>query len=348
MKNYKTLNIRGTVLDKHQLETYLEKIASEHLLKNNSNKGTYPIPIMKNNFEFIKKVYNLLNEHIKQGINIHPAGEWLLDNFYIIEETVKIIEKELSLKKYTNLIAIANGPYNGFARIYVLAAEMVAYTDNKIDSKNLKFLISSYQNKKTLSMQEIWNIQNFLQIALIQNIKEICESIYISQIQKSKVNNIIERLIEKKHTVKQKFTLTEKYKQKEMLFTEMKYPFIEYMSYRLKKYGKESYGYLNILEEQVNKMGATIDEVIKKEHFAIAKRKVSIGNAINSIKDISRINFQDIFEEINGVEEILKKDPANIYEKMNYKTKEYYRSKIQELSTKTKISEIYIITKALE
>ena len=27
MKNYKTLNIRGTVLDKHQLETYLEKIA---------------------------------------------------------------------------------------------------------------------------------------------------------------------------------------------------------------------------------------------------------------------------------------------------------------------------------
>ena len=348
MKNYKTLNIRGTVLDKHQLETYLEKIASEHLLKNNSDKETYPIPILKNNFEFIKKVYNLLNDNIKQGINIHPAGEWLLDNFYIIEETAKIIEKELTLKKYTNLISIANEPYKGFARIYVLAAEMVAYTDNKIDSKNLKFLISSYQNKKTLSMEEIWSIQNFLQIALIQNIKEICESIYISQIQKSKVNNIIERLIEKKHTVKQRFTLAEKYKQKEMLFTEMKYPFIEYMSYRLKKYGKESYGYLNILEEQVNKMGTTIDEVIKKEHFAIAKRKVSIGNAINSIKDISRINFQDIFEEINGVEEILKKDPANIYEKMNYKTKEYYRSKIQELSTKSKISEIYIITKALE
>ena len=48
MKNYKTLNIRGTVLDKHQLETYLEKIASEHLLKNNSDKETYPIPILKN------------------------------------------------------------------------------------------------------------------------------------------------------------------------------------------------------------------------------------------------------------------------------------------------------------
>ena len=31
------------------------------------------------------------------------------------------------------------------------------------------------------------------------------------------------------------------------------------------------------------------------------------------------------------VEEILKKDPAEIYSKMTYKTKEYYRNKIKEL-----------------
>ena len=33
---------------------------------------------------------------------------------------------------------------------------------------------------------------------------------------------------------------------------------------------------------------------------------------------------------------------------MTYKTKEYYRNKIKELSIKTKISEIYITSKALE
>ena len=46
----------------------------------------------------------------------------------------------------------------------------------------------------------------------------------------------------------------------------MKYPFIEYMSYRLKRYGKKGIGYLNVLEEQVNKMGTSIADVIKKEH----------------------------------------------------------------------------------
>ncbi|HOZ55295.1 MAG TPA: hypothetical protein PK993_04585 [Clostridia bacterium] len=42
----------------------------------------------------------LLNEHIKLGISIHPAGEWVLDNYYIIENSVKMIIKDLTLKKY--------------------------------------------------------------------------------------------------------------------------------------------------------------------------------------------------------------------------------------------------------
>ena len=120
------------------------------------------------------------------------------------------------------------------------------------------------------------------------------------------------------------------------------------MSYRLKKYGRQAVSYLNILEEEVNKMGTTVSEIIKKEHFDIALKKVSIGNSIKSIKELSRINFLEIFEKINGVEEILKKDPANVYSKMDYKTKSYYRNRIKEISKKTKISEIYIANKALQ
>ena len=73
-----------------------------------------------------------------------------------------------------------------------------------------------------------------------------------------------------------------------------------------------------------------------------------MGNSITSIKAIQRINFIDIFEEINQVDEILKQDPANVYDKMDYKTKIYYRNAIKELSKKTKISEIYIAKKCLE
>lgn len=346
MKNYRNLNIKGVVLDKAQLENYLEKMASDHILQSNSSKDTYPIPKMKENFEIIEEVYNLLNEHIKLGIPIHPAGEWLLDNFYMLEETYQTVIKEMPLKKYTNFLGISNGTYKGFARIYVLAAEIVAYTDNKIETKVLSDLLNAYQKKKTLSMEEIWNIGIFIQIALIQNIKDICEKIYFSQMQKYRVENILERLVENKQTLKYK-NLGD-YKQRVKGYGEMKYPFIEYMSYRLKKYGKAAYPFINILEEQVNKLGTSIDEVVRKEHFDLALKKVSMANSITSIKELLRMDFMQIFQTINGVEEILKKDPANVYNKMDYKTKEYYRNKVKEISLKTKISEIYIANKLLE
>lgn len=346
--NYRYLNIKGAVLDNYQLEKYMEKIATSHDVELTSSIATYPIPRLKDNYRFIEKTYNLLNKHIKMGINLYPAGEWLLDNFYIIEETFKTVCKEMTIAKYKKLPVITTGMYKGFSRIYVVASEIVAYTDNKINDEILNLAISAYQRRKTLSMEEIWNLWIFLEIAIIENIRNICEKIYSSQMQKYKVESIIERLVEKKDTNTQIFKpIKDDYKQN-VSYKEMKYPFIEYMSYKLKSAGKKGLPYLEILEEQVNKMGMTISGAITKEHYDIAATKVSMGNSIISIKEILRVNFLDLFENINGVEEILKKDPANVYIKMDYKTKEDYRNKIKQISEKTKISEIYIANKVLE
>lgn len=316
MKETRKLKITGTMLEKSQLENHLEKIASNHNTISKSQKDTYPVPQMLENFRTIEEVYNLLNEHLKLGINIHPAGEWLLDNFYIIEETVKQIQKELPLNKYTNFVGIANGEYKGFARIHVLASEIVAYSDNKIEKESLEDYLKSYQSKKSLSMDEIWNIGMFLQIAIIENITEVCAKIYSSQMQKYKAENIAERLIENKDKTLAKFKNSNKKTEKE-IFQDIRYPFIEYMSYILKRYGKKANAYLNILEEVVEKLGTTVSDVIKKEHFDIAIQKVLMGNSITSIKEIQRINFLEIFEKINGVEEILKQDPVEVYSKMD-------------------------------
>ncbi len=346
--NNKFLSIKGTVLDKEQLQSYMEKSAMNAEITDESSQSTYPIPRLNDNFKFIEKTYNLLNNHIKKNIDVYPAGEWLLDNFYIIEETVKKITQEMSLKKYKNFPGIAFGTYKGFSRIYVLASEIVAYTENKINDEILTLAVLAYQRKKTLSMEEIWNLWLFLEIALIENIRAVCEKIYSSHIQKYKVENIVERLIDRKENSKQQFKPVRDEYKSQMSYKEIKYPFIEYMSYKLKKYGKQGIAYLNILEEQVDKMGLTISEAIKKEHFDIAIQKVLIGNGITSIREINRINFLNLFEKINGVEELLKQDPACVYDKMDYKTKEYYRNRIKSLSKKTKLSEVYIAKKTLE
>ena len=108
MKIVRSLNIKGVLLNKEQLKKYLENIASDHTLIDKSDKSTYPIPRLIDNFEYITKTYDMLNYHLKLGVNLHQAGEWLLDNYYIIEETVKEVRKNLPLKKYVKFNGIAS------------------------------------------------------------------------------------------------------------------------------------------------------------------------------------------------------------------------------------------------
>jgi len=283
------LNIKGTVLDNEQLRSYMEKIGTNHNLKISSDKNTYPISRLKDNFKFIERTYNLLNEDIKIGINVIPAGEWLLDNFYVIEETMKTVIKELTPEKYRKFPGLANGLYTGYARIYVLASEIAAYTDSRINHDTLKLAISAYQRRKTLSMEEIWSLWMFLDIAIIESIRDVCERIYTSQMQRYKVESIVERLVENKEHKDWKYgnvgartpsrqnpqsaSLTAPLSKGAKLYKGMSYPFIEYMSYRLKQYGKKALPYLNVLEDQINKMGMTTSEAIQKEHFDMAIRE---------------------------------------------------------------------------
>ena len=345
MKVFKALNISGTLLDNNQFASYIEKTASEHNLKKFSDKNTFPIYALREDFNFILETYNLLNKHIKLGIKIHSAGEWILDNFYIIEENVKIIEKEIKLKDYKNLQAIATGKYEGFARIYVLAGEIVAYTDCNVNNENVRNALNAYQNKKVLSIDEIEKLPLFLKIVLINKIREICEKIYSAQIQKYKVESIINRLIEKKE-VEDDLNLNKRINQK--INDRSKFAFIEYMSYRLKKYGKTAIDYQKILEEEVAKLGLTVSDIIQKEHFYIANLKITIGNSIKSIKNINRINIGEILEEISFSEKILNMDPADIYLKMDEETKSIYRNEIQKIAKKAKVSEIYVAENILK
>ncbi len=337
-RDIKSFTIKGAVLDKSKLCSYLEKLAAEQVCKPFSDEEKYPIKDVRNNFQIIRKTNNLLNEHIKLKISIDPAGEWLLDNFYLIEEATKSIEKELSKKMYKHLWGLARGEYKGFARVYVLASEMINYTDGKLDEESISLFLKSYQNKKMLTMDEIWSLPIFLKISILQNIRELCEKIYISQMQKYKAESMIERFVDK--TENQIFNKKVKYERNKE--ESISYSFIEYLSYKLKSYGKKGTAYLEILEEQVNKMGLTVSDVIKQVHFSYAVSKVTMGNLITTLKEISHIDFGLVAKQLGGVEELLKLDPAGVYSRMDYLSQNEYQNKIQEIARKTNISELYI------
>ena len=57
MRKYKKLDIEGAILDEEQLKKHMEKIAIQHTLKQKSDKSTYPIPRLIENYEIINVYY---------------------------------------------------------------------------------------------------------------------------------------------------------------------------------------------------------------------------------------------------------------------------------------------------
>ena len=60
----------------------------------------------------------------------------------------KTNRKGINNKKYKNFIGIANGEYAGFARIYVLASEIIAYTENRIEKRKFRRIFAKLSEQE--------------------------------------------------------------------------------------------------------------------------------------------------------------------------------------------------------
>ena len=61
----------------------------------------------------------------------------------------------------------------------------------------------------------------------------------------------------------------------------------------------------------------------------------SVANIILSLRTISEQNWSDFFESVSCLERTLREDPAGIYPRMDFKTRDLYRKEIETLSFAT-------------
>ena len=108
---------------------------------------------------------------------ITPAGEWLLDNFYLIEEQIRTAKRHLPKSYHRQLPLLINGPSAGFPRVYDIALEMIAHGDGRVDPETLSGFMESYQKVTSLDLGELWAIPIMLRLALIENLRRIATNI---------------------------------------------------------------------------------------------------------------------------------------------------------------------------
>ncbi len=305
-------------------------------------------------YKIISKTYKILEKSYDLKIPIHSAGQWILDNMYIIEEAYDDIKSSLKTIRNLKLPVVKLHDGTKHTAIFYIAYELVENNTGYIDKNIILNTLKEYQKLSYLSSDELDLFILLLKISIIKFIARICLNITNSQQKKMEVEKILSAEYSSNELVKQlydEFSSFKKFKETVLDTTKIKNTntaFVEYMAYRLKEMGQKGDNYYNLLNDEAGKIGFTIDEAIIKEHSEIAKTTDYIGRAILSFKNLNGINFREIFEKVNKIDETLRNDYTNEFSKCDYKTKTRYRKYIIKLSKKYNLSEVYVAQKAVE
>src|SRR5690606_31845139 len=103
---------RSELYSLDQMDMHGVVLARSHKLLHKSSSDTL-LKRLDNNEKTLLEVRNLLVESIRDGKLITPAAEWLLDNFYLIEEQVVIARKHFPKGYSQGLPHLSSGSSEG-------------------------------------------------------------------------------------------------------------------------------------------------------------------------------------------------------------------------------------------
>ena len=126
--------LRSELFSADQMEHHGRTLASAHALGPQGRRDLLLARLTQNEAVLLETC-DLLTTAIKAGSPITPAGEWLLDNFYLIEEQVRAARRHLPKGYSSELPRLANGPSAGLPRVYDIALEAISHGDGRVDTR---------------------------------------------------------------------------------------------------------------------------------------------------------------------------------------------------------------------
>jgi len=208
-------------------------------------------------------------------IEVPSGAEWLLDNYYLVQQVVRQVRQDLPEGFYRQLPALLDEPYAGLPRIYVLASELTSRREIHLDRNAVRHFVADFQTVATLTIGELWALPALLRLA------------------------ILDRL------------------------------------------GREVAGLLGV----PHLSGETADENARRGD---GTELSAIAGCILDLRAIELQDWKVMFEDLSRVEQILRKDPAEVYTRMDFETRDRYRKVIEDLARATDTPEEVVAQQAID
>jgi cyclic beta-1,2-glucan synthetase len=328
--------VRSELFNVEQMEQHGLRLAQSHV-PSSARQPEQLLARLAENEEVLVTTRELCLACLKQDRHITPAGEWLLDNFYLVEEQIRTARRHLPKGYSRELPRLMNGPSAGLPRVYDIALETISHGDGRLDPESLRRFLASYQTVTTLRLGELWAIPIMLRLALLENLRRVAERIASDRTDRNTADDWADKMAEASERDPNGVLLVTA----DMVRSDppMVSSFVAELSRRLQGRSPALAMPLTWVEQRLSKDGLTINQLVQSENQQQAADQVSISNSIGSLRLLGAMNWRNFVEELSIVEQIFTTDIGGIYGKMDFATRDRYRHVAERIAKTSPLSE---------
>jgi cellobiose phosphorylase len=338
------LPLRAELFSADQMRQHGKLLADEHQVKPGRPRDRLLARLAENE-SLLLEVHSLLTGAVKDNRRITPAGEWLLDNFYVIEEQIRMARRHLPKGYSRELPRLSSGPSAGLPRVYDIALETISHGDGRVDPESLSSFVAAYQSVTALTLGELWAIAIMLRLALVENIRRVAARIATDRIDRNHADRWADQMTE--IAARDPKNLILAIADMARSTPPLVGAFVAEFTRRLQGHGPALALPLTWIEQQLSESGLTIEQLVRSENQQQAADQVSMSNSIGSLRFLGAMDWREFVETMSIVDQTLGEDPSDAYRKMDFATRDRYRHVVEKTAKRSAHTEIEVARQAI-
>ena len=337
--------LRSELFSTDQMKLHGQTLAASHQLSPGPARDRLLTRLAENE-DVLIGVRSLLTDAVEANRRITPAGEWLLDNFYLIEEQIRTAKRHLPKGYSQELPSLLNGVSAGFPRVYDIALETISHGDGRVDPGSITNFVAAYQTVAALKLGELWAIPIMLRLALIENLRRVGTRVAADRTDRNHADVWADRLTEVAENDPKSVILV--IADMARSNPPMVSSFVAEFARRLQGQSPALALPLTWIEQQLSESGLTIEELVRSENQQQAADQVSISNTIGSLRFLGAMDWREFVETMSVVEQTLREDPGGVYGRMDFATRDRYRHVVEKVAKSSQLPEVDVALKAVQ
>jgi cyclic beta-1,2-glucan synthetase len=333
--------IRSELFGIERLEQHAASLAAAQRVTSGLEPSRPLLPRVDDNGRVLRDANRVIAEAVREDRWITPAAEWLVDNFFVVDEQVREIRDDLPVGFYRELPALADGPLAGYPRVYGIAWAFVAHTDSRFDPDTLRRFVQAYQRVQPLTIGELWAVTISLRVVLVENLRRLADAIVRGRAARQDADALADKLLGLTNGGGKRGAPPLRRTERAPFFP----AFAAELVQRLREYDPAVTPALAWLHQRLAAQGTTADEIALVEHQRQAALTVTVRNIITSMRLISALDWTAFFESVSLVDETLR--AGSDFAAMDFVSRDSYRHAIEALARGSGRTELDVAWKAL-